>query len=59
MRELSAKEKPIYDEIARRLAREEKLYPLVKELAEWDATTDSWYDLFVDFQKRAQEALKG
>ena len=45
------------DEIAKRLDHYEKLLPFVQELANWDATCDSWYDLFKSYQKQAKELL--
>jgi hypothetical protein len=47
-----------FEEVARRLALYDKMLPLVTELAEWDATTDSWFLLFDNYRKRAREILK-
>lgn len=46
-----------YAEIAKRLAFYDKAHEFIIELAEWDATTDSWYGLFKHYQKRAKEIL--
>lgn len=45
-------------EIAKRLDNYEKMHQLVKDLASWDATTDSWYDVFKGFQNTAKKVLK-
>lgn len=44
-------------EIAKRLDHYEKLHAFVTELATWDATCDSWYQLFKNFQDRATKVL--
>ena len=48
----------VVKELARRLDHYEKLHAFVIELAEWNATCDSWYQLFVNFQDKAQKVLR-
>lgn len=44
-------------EIKRRMDGYESLFEFVTDLANWDATTDSWHDLFKNYQIRAKVVL--
>lgn len=45
-------------ELKRRLEGYDKLFLFVNNLAAWDATTDSWYDLFRSYQRQAANLIK-
>lgn len=45
-------------ELKRRLRSYDELFAFVKELAEWNATTDSFYDTFDGYRKQAGKIIK-
>lgn len=50
-------DKALEKELKRRLDGYQVLFTFVTDLADWDATTDSWYDLFKNYQIRAKIVL--
>lgn len=55
---MSKNESKAYAELEARLKFYDKAFPFIKELAEWNATTDSFYDTFDGFRQRAKEIVK-
>ena len=55
---MDAKAKTSMDEIKRRLDGFEKLHAFVTDFANWDATCDSWWCLFKNYQRDAKKLLE-
>lgn len=55
---MNKNELKVYAELEARLRFYDKAFLFVKELAEWDGTTDNFYYLFAHFRQRAKEIIK-
>lgn len=47
-----------WNQIYKKMRESEEYLDFIRRLAEWDGTTDSFYDLFDGFRKEAQQILR-
>lgn len=47
-----------WNQIYKKMQESEQYLDFIRRLAEWDGTTDSFYDLFDGFRKEAQQILR-